>query len=93
MTRYIAGGVILIPLLTFVGNLAWGYITDAHETADKAMAQVQVVDARQEKLEALYEQQNDFNRELINIQRHDRGMAPLPTPSPSAEEAEEEGGD
>ena len=80
IARYIAGGTVLLSLGTFVANEGWMKLDDAQGTAHEAIELAGNVDARQQKLEALYEQQSDYNRELLNLQRYDRGLPPLAQP-------------
>ena len=89
MKRYIAGGIFLIPLFLFVIRLGWGMIEEAKEKSDTASeavvildGRVDLVDARQERVEDLYEQQIQMNERLYDLQLHDRGMiAPRSQPT------------
>lgn len=56
----IVGGGAAFTMLGLVGNHVWQRTEDAYQLAMEN-------DARQQKLEALVEQQNEYNRRLLEL--------------------------
>ena len=80
MNRYIAGGGLILSLVTFVGHEGWNKIDHAETHAGTAIQLARDVDARQETLEKLVDRQEDYNRRLLRLL--ERGAAePAPTPT------------